>query len=83
MALSVAAGAAYGLAKPENTSPIVAGAGLGLGFWGLAYGLLGPATGVTPPLWNDKPSSLAQHGVLHLAFGFATAVIADRVAKRL
>lgn len=81
--LSVAAGAVYGVAKPDNTSPLVAGVGLGLGFWGLAYGVLGPAARVTPPLWKDEPASLVQHSVLHVVFGVATALIADRVQRRL
>ena len=83
LALSVATGALYGLTKPTGASPLVGGAGFGIGFYGLAYGLLGPVLGVTPPLWRDKPASIAQHGTFHLVFGLVTALLAPRIERRL
>lgn len=83
LALSAAAGVAYGAAKPDNVSPAVAGTVFGLGFWALAYGLVGPALRVTPKPQDDTPASLAQHGLLHVLFGVTTAVVADRVARRI
>ncbi len=83
LALSLAAGAAYGAAKPDAASPVVAGAVFGAGFYALAYGALGPALRVTPKLSRDTPSSIVQHGLFHVLFGVATAVVADRVARRI
>ncbi len=83
LALSAAAGAAYGAAKPEGASPLVAGAVFGAGFYALAYGLAGPVLGVSPKLWKDSKASVARHGMLHLVFGVATALVAERVAKRI
>ncbi len=83
MALSLAAGVAYGAAKPAVASPLVAGTVFGAGFYALAYGVLGPALGVTPRLSQDSPGSIAQHGFFHVLFGVATAMVADRVARRI
>ena len=83
LALSAGAGALYGLTRPVSTSPWVGGAGFGTGFYALAYGLLGPALGVTPPLWKDKLASIAQHGGFHLVFGLVTALLTPRIENRL
>ena len=83
LALSIAAGAAYGAIKPEQGSPVVAGTALGIGFYALAYGLIGPVLGITPKLQDDTRASIVQHGLIHLGFGIATALIADRVARRI
>ena len=83
LALSLAAGAAYGVAKPAWASPLAAGAVFGAGFYALAYGVLGPVLQVSPPLTRDTPSSVAQHGMFHLLFGATTALVADRVARRI
>ena len=83
LALSAATGALYGLSKPAETSALVGGAGFGTGFYALAYGVLGPVLGVTPPLWRDKPASIAQHGAFHLVFGLITALLTPRIEKRL
>jgi hypothetical protein len=48
----------------------------------LAYGVVGPAVGVTPKPWRDSPGSLAQHGLLHAVFGVGTAILADRLIQR-
>ena len=83
LALSLVAGAAYGAAKPNAASPLVAGGVFGVGFYALAYGVLGPALQITPPPTRDAPSSIVQHGLFHVLFGVTTAVVADRVARRI
>ena len=83
LALSVAAGVAYGAAKPDAAPPLVAGAVFGAGFYALAYGVLGPVLRITPPLTRDTPSSIVQHGMFHMLFGVTTALVADRVARRI
>ena len=57
--------------------PVVAGAAFGAGFYALTYGA------VTPTLPKDTPSSIVQHGLFHVLFGVATALAADRVARRI
>ena len=79
--LSVVSGALYGALKPRSASPIAAGLALGATFYGLAYGAVGPALGLTPPLTKDKPGSIAQHAAVHALFGLVTAVVADRLVK--
>ena len=83
LALSLAVGAFYGAAKPDAASPLATGAMFGAGFYALAYGVLGPALRLTPPLTRDTPSSIAQHGMFHLLFGVTTVFVADRVAQRI
>ncbi len=83
LALSAAAGAAYALAKPAKLPAPVAGAAMGAGFYALAYGVTGPALGLTPPLWRDSPASLARHGALHLVFGVVTALVTQQVEQQL
>ena len=83
LALSLAAGTAYAAAKPDAASPVLAGTIFGAGFYAVAYGLIGPLLGVTPKLQNDTRSSIVQHGLFHLVFGIATALAADRVARRI
>ncbi|WP_218013775.1 catalase family protein [Rubellimicrobium rubrum] len=83
LALSALAGAGYGAVHRGGGSSLGAGLAFGLGFWAIAYGVVGPSLGMTPKPWRDAPSSLAQHALLHGAFGVATAVAADRIAARL
>lgn len=83
LALSGITGAVYGAATPKGAPPVVAGSIFGSAFYLLAYGLIGPGVKVTPPLWRDTKLSIVQHGVFHLIFGVATAMITKRAARRL
>lgn len=83
LVLSLVSGAAYGAAKPGGAPPLLAGAVFGAGFYALAYGVLGPALRVTPPLSRDTSSSIVQHGLFHVVFGVITALVADRVSRRI
>ena len=83
MLLSGLSGALYGALAPEKSSPLVSGSIFGGVFYLLAYGVTGPAAGVSPPLWRDSRSSIAQHGLFHLLFGVVTALVAQRTARRL
>ena len=83
LVLSVLSGALYGALKPARVPPVEAGLALGAGFMALAYGGTGPALQVTPPPWRDTTASNVQHAVVHALFGIATALVADRVARRL
>ncbi len=81
--MSDAAGGIYGALTPKATSPVVAGSVFGMVFYALAWGVAGPAAKVSPVLWRDSKSSIAQHGLIHLLFGVTTAVVAKRAARRL
>ena len=59
MLLSGVSGALYGALAPEEASPLVAGSIFGGVFYLLAYGVAGPAAGVSPPLWRDTRSNIA------------------------
>ena len=83
LALSAIAGAAYSLTTRDSRSPIAAGLLFGAGFYVLAYGIAGPALGVTPSLRKTKPADIVQHGLLHAVFGVVTAYGARKIAQRL
>lgn len=84
LALAALAGAGYGLAtRGDGASPVLGGMVFGLGFHALAYGLLGPALGVTPAPWRDSAANQVQHAALHAMFGVATALVTDRVDRAL
>ena len=72
-----------GLPASLTASPLVAGGVFGAGFYALAFGVLGPALRITPPLRTDPSSSAVRHGLVHVLFGVTTAVVADRVARRI
>lgn len=83
LALSGLTGAVYGAVTPKGAPPLIAGSIFGSAFYLLAYGLVGPAVKVSPPLWRDSKTSIIQHSLFHLVFGVATAVVAKRAASRL
>lgn len=83
LALSGLSGGLYGALTPAGSSPAVSGSVFGGLFYLLAYGLIGPAAKVSPPLWRDSRSSIVQHGLIHLLFGLTTALSADRIGRRL
>ena len=83
LALSAASGALYGALKPAGIAPVGAGLAFGMGFLALAYGAAGPALRLTPPPTRDTPANNLQHVALHALFGVATALVADRLERRL
>jgi hypothetical protein len=83
LALSALAGAGYGLAtRGRERSPVLSGLAFGLGFHLLAYGMVGPALGVTPKPWRDSPSNQLMHGGLHALFGIVTGVVTNGLSHR-
>jgi hypothetical protein len=83
LALSALAGAGYGLVTRNGTaSPALAGLAFGLGFHVLAYGVVGPALGVTPKPWRDTASNQLQHAALHAIFGVVAGVVTEGLARR-
>jgi hypothetical protein len=83
LGLSVASGALYGALKPAAADPVTSGLVFGAGFLALAYAGAGPALRLTPPPWRDTRANNLQHAVVHALFGITTAVVADRVTRRL
>ena len=83
LALAGISGAAYGAVASGRNSPLLAGSIFGGAFYVLAYGVVGPVAKVTPPLWRDSKTSIAQHGLIHLLFGVTTALVAGQAARRL
>ncbi len=83
LALSAASGALYGALKPAGAAPVKAGLAFGMGFLALAYGATGPALQLTPPPTRDTPANNLQHVMVHALFGVATALVADRLGRRL
>ena len=79
----MASGALYGALKPAGVPPITAGLAFGMGFLAMAYGAAGPALRLTPPPTRDTPASNLQHVAVHALFGVATALVAERLERRL
>lgn len=81
--LSAALGSGLGiLRRGLGTTAPRAGLVLGLGFYPLAFGLLGPLLGLTRPPWREQPMKVGQNLLMHLTFGTATGFVADRIARR-
>ena len=81
LALSALAGVAYAAVVAEERDGVPAGAAFGTAFFVAAYGIAGPALGVTPLPWRQPPLRAVQHPVVHMLFGMTMALFARR-AKR-
>lgn len=81
LALSALAGVAYVAAVDEAADGPAAGAAFGAGFFVAAYGIAGPALGVTPLPWRQPLLRAVQHPVVHVLFGLAIAASARRATK--
>lgn len=82
--LSAALGGGFGVLRRGLGLPAQpAGLVLGLGFYPLAHWLAGPLLGLLRPPWRQRPAKMAQRVALHAAFGAVTALVADRIERRL
>ena len=82
--LSAALGGGFGVLRRGLGLPAQpAGLVLGLAFYPLAHWLAGPLLGVMRPPWRQRPGKMAQRIALHAAFGAVTALVADRIERRL
>ena len=80
---SAALGSGLGLLRRGlGTTAPRAGLVLGLGFYPVAFGLLGPLLGLTRPPWRERPSKVGQNVLLHAVFGAVTGFVADRIERR-
>jgi hypothetical protein len=76
---SAALGSGLGLLRRGlGTTAPRAGLVLGLGFYHVAFGLLG----LTRPPWRERPSKVGQNVLLHAVFGAVTGFVADRIERR-
>lgn len=76
---SAALGSGLGLLRRGlGTTAPRAGLVLGLGFYPVAFGLLG----LTRPPWRERPSMVGQNVLLHAVFGAVTGFVADRIERR-
>ena len=82
LALSALAGLAYAAAVDEDADGPVAGAAFGAAFFVIAYGITGPALGVTPLPWRQPLLRAVQHPIVHILFGLAIAQAAKRASPR-
>ena len=79
LALSALAGAAFAAATDDDS--LASGAAFGFAFFVAAYGLAGPALGITPLPWRESPLRAVQHPVVHTLFGICTAWFARRARQ--
>jgi hypothetical protein len=84
LVLSAGLGAVYGLLRRRiDLPPAGAGAAFGLAFYPLAFGLAGPALGLTKRPWEERPTMLVRRALVHLVFGAVTGLATDRAARYL
>jgi len=76
LALSALAGLIYAAVVDEDADDTRSGAIFGIAFFVAAYGITGPALGVTPLPWRERPLRAVQHPIVHTLFGFAMAKFA-------
>ena len=82
--LSTLLGGGFGvLRRGLGLSAQPAGLVLGLGFYPLAHWLAGPLPGPMRPPWRQQPVRLSRRIALHAVFGAVTALVADRLDRRL
>ena len=78
--LSTALGSGLGiLRRGLGTTAPKAGLLLGLGFYPIAFGLVGPLLGLARPLWRERAGTVGQRLLMHAAFGVVTGLVADRI----
>ncbi len=78
LALSALAGLVYATVVDEGADDARSGAVFGIAFFLAAYGITGPALGITPPLWRERPLRAVQHPIVHTLFGLAMSKFARR-----
>ena len=78
LALSALAGLIYATVVDEDADDARSGAIFGIAFFVAAYGITGPALGVTPLPWRERPLRAVQHPIVHTLFGLAMARFARR-----
>lgn len=76
--LSAVAGAAYAMVWRRDRSVILNGLMFGLAFYAAAHAVVGPITGLTPPIWAVPPSFLCLGCVINGFFGLCTAFFAHQ-----
>ena len=74
LALSALAGLAYAMMVDEDVDGHAAGAAFGAAFFVAAYGITGPALGVTPLPWRQPLLRAVQHPIVHVLFGLSVAL---------
>jgi hypothetical protein len=79
----VAFGALYSLVRPRGGPVLTHGALLGIGTWATSYLGWLPATGLTPPVWKQKPVQVLSSIGSHTLFGVAVVGLYDWLEERV
>ena len=78
LALSALAGLIYAAVVDEDADDARSGTIFDIAFFVAAYGITGPALGVTLLPWSERPLRAVQHAIVHILFGLAMARFARR-----
>ena len=73
MLLSAIGGVAYAAAFDEDAPVVLSGIGFGAAFYALAHGVLKPVLSTSSPEWEETPSTIGRHLMVHAAFGLMVA----------
>ncbi len=76
-------GALYATLRPQGGGPFLDGITLGLGTWAVGYAGWLPASGLMPPLWEQRPPQTMMPAVQHVLYGVATVTAYNWLQERL
>jgi uncharacterized membrane protein YagU involved in acid resistance len=76
--LSALAGAGYAIGWRRDKSVILNGLVFGMAFYAVAHAVVGPITGLTPPIWGVPLSLFLLGCVINGFFGLVTAFFAHQ-----
>lgn len=82
LALSALAGLVYATVIDAGADDRRSGAAFGFAFFLAAYGVTGPALGVTPLPWRERPLRMVQHPIVHILFGLSMAAFTRKAEIR-
>lgn len=80
--LSAFAGLAYALVWRRDRSVVINGLSFGMAFYAAAHAVIGPLTGLTPPIWTVPAPVFWIGCVINGFFGLCTAFFAHQFEAR-
>ncbi len=84
MLLSTGIGIPFGLLLSRLRFPVwLSGMGYGLAVYAINLAGFGPTLDLTRGPWDEKTSTVAKRMMMHIVYGLATGLVADKVQEEL